>query len=117
MEKDPKGDFSKRLEGPQPCELSELKPGTHIFIVYGDNFFKTASYKIEAIDMQKKKQSVDELLKQRDGIHSTFTMVNPTVIIGSGSNLRNGPVTSNSYAHQEIHKNSIIPNIRSCSPV
>lgn len=33
---------------------------------------------------------VDELLKQRDGIHSTFTIVKPTNISGSGSNLSNG---------------------------
>lgn len=38
----------------------------------------------------KEKQSVDELLKQRDGIHSTFTIVKPTSTSGSGSNLSNG---------------------------
>ncbi|RZC03113.1 Chaperone protein dnaJ 15 isoform D [Glycine soja] len=48
MAKDPEGAFFKRLEGLQPCEVSELKPGTHIFAVYGDNFFKSASYMIEA---------------------------------------------------------------------
>ncbi|CAI8591206.1 unnamed protein product [Vicia faba] len=139
MAKDTEWAFFKRLEGPQPCELSELKPGTHIFVVYGDKFFKTASYTIESVcadtlgnttekhkdieaqikkkgmsfanpkqsierhwhaikklqtDMQKKKQSVDELVKQRDGILSTFTMVNTTDISGSVSNLGNGPVTS-----------------------
>lgn len=133
MAKDPEGAFFKRLEGLQPCEVSELKPGTHIFAVYGDNFFKTASYTIEAVcakshedttqklqDIEaqilrkrnelrqfeseyrkalaryqevtdrytKEKQSVDELLKLRDGIHSTFTIVKPTS--GSGSNLSNG---------------------------
>lgn len=35
MAKDPEGAFFKRLEGLQPCEVSELKPGTHIFAVYG----------------------------------------------------------------------------------
>ncbi|CAL9150173.1 unnamed protein product [Musa hybrid cultivar] len=49
MAKDPEAAFFKRLEGLQPCEVSELKPGTHIFAVYGDNFFKPASYTIEAI--------------------------------------------------------------------
>lgn len=40
MAKDPEGAFFKRLEGLQPCEVSELKPGTHIFAVYGlNNFF------------------------------------------------------------------------------
>ncbi|KAL5140126.1 Chaperone protein dnaJ 15 [Glycine soja] len=135
MAKDPEGAFFKRLEGLQPCEVSELKPGTHIFAVYGDNFFKTASYTIEAVcaksyedttqklkDIEaqilrkrnelrqfeaeyrkalaryqevtdrytKEKQSVDELLKQRDGIHSSFTIVKSTNISGSGSNLSNG---------------------------
>lgn len=37
MAKDPEGAFFKRLEGLQPCEVSELKPGTHIFAVYGLN--------------------------------------------------------------------------------
>ena len=35
MAKDPEASFFKRLEGLQPCEVSELKPGTHIFAVYG----------------------------------------------------------------------------------
>ena len=35
MAKDPEAAFFKRLEGLQPCEVSELKPGTHIFAVYG----------------------------------------------------------------------------------
>ncbi|CAL9040011.1 unnamed protein product [Musa banksii] len=49
MAKDPEAAFFKRLEGLQPCEVSELKPGTHIFAVYGDNFFKPATYTIEAM--------------------------------------------------------------------
>lgn len=35
--KDPESAFFKRLEGLQPCEVSELKAGTHIFAVYGMN--------------------------------------------------------------------------------
>ncbi|GKC73662.1 hypothetical protein Tco_1119545, partial [Tanacetum coccineum] len=35
MAKDPEGAFFKRLEGLQPCEVSEIKAGTHIFAVYG----------------------------------------------------------------------------------
>ncbi|XP_077253259.1 chaperone protein dnaJ 15-like [Tasmannia lanceolata] len=131
MAKDPEAAFFKRLEGLQPCEVSELKAGTHIFAVYGDNFFKTASYTIEALcaktfeDTTEKlkeieariltkrnelrqfeteyrkvlarfqevtnkygqeKQSVDELLKQRDSIHSSFTMVRTVAnSIGSSS--------------------------------
>ncbi|RRT60561.1 hypothetical protein BHM03_00032915 [Ensete ventricosum] len=34
MARDPEAAFFKRLEGLQPCEVSELKPGTHIFAVY-----------------------------------------------------------------------------------
>eukprot|EP00268_Persea_americana_P014121 TRINITY_DN1625_c1_g1_i2.p1 TRINITY_DN1625_c1_g1~~TRINITY_DN1625_c1_g1_i2.p1 ORF type:complete len:184 (-),score=35.66 TRINITY_DN1625_c1_g1_i2:386-937(-) len=118
--KDPESAFFKRLEGIQPCEVSELKAGTHIFAVYGDNFFKTASYTIEALcattfeetteklkdiedqiltkrnelrlfetDYRKaltryqevtnrysqEKQSVDELLKRRESVQSSFTMI------------------------------------------
>ncbi|XP_073004164.1 chaperone protein dnaJ 15-like [Typha latifolia] len=129
MAKDPEAAFFKRLEGLQPCEVSELKPGTHIFAVYGDNFFKPATYTIEVIcaksyedtterlkEIQAKllskrndlrqfeteyrkalaqfqeatyrynqeKQTVDELLKQRDSIHSSFTTVR-TIVNSSGS--------------------------------
>lgn len=118
--KDPDSAFFKKLEGLQPCEVSNLKPGTHIFAVYGDNFFKPAKYTIEAICAQsfeetteklkeieaqilskrdelrqfesgyrkalahynevveklnQEKQSVDELLKERENIHSSFTIL------------------------------------------
>ncbi|CAH2066147.1 unnamed protein product [Thlaspi arvense] len=140
--KDPESAFFKRLEGLQPCEVSELKAGTHIFAVYGDNFFKTASYTIEALcaktyeDTTEKlkeieaqilrkrnelrqfeteyrkalarfqevtnrytqeKQTVDELLKQRDTIHSSFSAVKTP----SGNNLSNG---SSSKAQGEESK-------------
>ncbi|KAI7997310.1 Chaperone protein dnaJ 15 [Camellia lanceoleosa] len=129
MAKDPEAAFFKRLEGLQPCEVRELKAGTHIFAVYGDNFFKTASYFIETLcaksyedtthklkDIEaqilmkrtelrqfeaeyrkalarfqevtnrytQEKQSVDELLKQRDTIHSSFAVVR-SVVVSSGS--------------------------------
>jgi hypothetical protein len=139
MAKDPEAAFFKKLEGLQPCEVSELKAGTHIFAVYGDNFFKTASYTIEAVcartyedtthklkeieaqilrkrtDLRQfeteyrkalarfqevtnrysqEKQSVDELLKQRDSIHSSFTVAR-SVVIGGGSGT---PVGNGSYS-------------------
>ncbi|KAL3511241.1 hypothetical protein ACH5RR_030642 [Cinchona calisaya] len=47
--KDPDTAFFKKLDGFQPCELNELKPGTHVFAVYGDNFFKSVNYTIEAL--------------------------------------------------------------------
>ncbi|KAK6922125.1 DnaJ domain [Dillenia turbinata] len=47
--KDSDAAFFKKLDGFQPCELTELKAGTHVFAVYGDNFFRSASYTIEAL--------------------------------------------------------------------
>ncbi|KAH9606301.1 hypothetical protein KSS87_020634 [Heliosperma pusillum] len=135
MAKDPEASFFKRLEGLQPCEVSELKAGTHIFAVYGDNFFKPASYTIEALcaksyedtteklkDIEaqilrkrnelrqfeteyrkalarfqevtnrynQEKQSVDDLLKQRDNIQSSFTTVKTVSYPGNGTNAANG---------------------------
>ncbi|KAG7032069.1 Chaperone protein dnaJ 15 [Cucurbita argyrosperma subsp. argyrosperma] len=137
MTKDPEAAFFKRLEGLQPCEVSELKAGTHIFAVYGDNFFKPATYTIEAIcaksyeetteklkeieaqilrkrnDLRQfeseyrkalarfqevtnrysqEKQFVDELLKMRDNIHSSFTVSRPANHNDNVSGLSNGKV-------------------------
>ncbi|KAL1808329.1 hypothetical protein ACET3Z_025319 [Daucus carota] len=47
--KDPDTAFFKKLDGFQPCEITELKAGTHVFAVYGDNFFKSVSYSIEVL--------------------------------------------------------------------
>ncbi|GMY18393.1 chaperone protein dnaJ 15 [Fagus crenata] len=139
MAKDPEAAFFKRLEGLQPCEVSELKAGTHIFAVYGDNFFKTATYTIEALcaktyeDTTEKlkeieaqilrkrnelrlfeteyrkalarfqevtnrytqeKQSVDDLLKQRDNIHCSFTVTKVVNCSGGSSGLSNGSSSS-----------------------
>ncbi|XP_044489602.1 chaperone protein dnaJ 16-like [Mangifera indica] len=47
--KDPDAAFFKKLDVFQPCEITELQAGTHTFAVYGDNFFKSASYTIEAL--------------------------------------------------------------------
>lgn len=47
--KDPDTALFKKLDGFQPCEVTELKAGTHVFAVYGDNFFKSAHYTIEAL--------------------------------------------------------------------
>jgi len=47
--KDSDGAFFKRLDSFQPCDIHELKPGTHFFAVYGDNFFKSANYTIEVV--------------------------------------------------------------------
>ncbi|KAG5521545.1 hypothetical protein RHGRI_033945 [Rhododendron griersonianum] len=144
MAKDPEAAFFKRLEGLQPCEVSALKAGTHIFAVYGlsDNFFKTASYTIEALctrsyedtthslkDIEaqilrkrvelgqfeteyrqvlarfqvvtnrysQEKQSVDEMLKERESIHSSFTVTRSAVpVTGNGTYVSNGSSSKNS---------------------
>ncbi|KAG6506708.1 hypothetical protein ZIOFF_032035 [Zingiber officinale] len=61
MAKDPEAAFFKKLEGLQPCEVSELKPGTHIFAVYGDNFFKPAAYTIEAVCAKSYEDTTEKL--------------------------------------------------------
>jgi len=50
--KDSDGAFFKRLDSFQPCDIHELKPGTHFFAVYGDNFFKSANYTIEVVSAE-----------------------------------------------------------------
>ncbi|KAK6160139.1 hypothetical protein DH2020_003520 [Rehmannia glutinosa] len=116
--KDPDAAFFKKLDGFQPCEITELKAGTHYFAVYGDNFFKSISYTIEflsaapfpeekenlrsveaqilskRVELSKfeteyrevlaqftemtsryaqEMQDIDELLKQRNDIHASYT--------------------------------------------
>ncbi|KAK1685802.1 hypothetical protein QYE76_046650 [Lolium multiflorum] len=41
--------FFKMLDSFQSCDINELKPGTHYFAVYGDNFFYPANYSIEIV--------------------------------------------------------------------
>ncbi|GFP96156.1 chaperone protein Dnaj 16 [Phtheirospermum japonicum] len=116
--KDPDAAFFKKLDGFQPCEINELKAGTHYFAVYGDNFFKSISYTIEVlsaapfpeekeslksveaeilskrVELSKfeteykevlaqftemtsryaqEMQAIDELLKERNDIHASYT--------------------------------------------
>ncbi|KAJ8769836.1 hypothetical protein K2173_008245 [Erythroxylum novogranatense] len=80
MAKDPDAAFFKRLEGLQPCEVSELKAGTHIFAVYGDNFFKTATYTIEALcaktyedTTEKLKEIEAQILRKRNDLRQFET--------------------------------------------
>ncbi|KAG8663301.1 chaperone protein dnaJ 16 isoform X2 [Manihot esculenta] len=120
--KDADAAFFKKLDGFQPCEITELKAGTHVFAVYGDNFFRSANYSIEALcaapfveekeklrgveaqlltkrveiskfeteyrevlaqftDMTsrytKEMQEIDELLKQWNEIHASYTIAPP----------------------------------------
>ncbi|GAV66548.1 DnaJ domain-containing protein [Cephalotus follicularis] len=120
--KDPDTAFFRKLDGFEPCEITELKAGTHVFAVYGDNFFKSASYTVEAVcaspfkeekenlraveaqiltkrvellqfeteykevlaqftemtsKYAKEMQEIDELLKQRNEIHASYTTAPP----------------------------------------
>lgn len=133
--KDPDSAFLKRLDGFQPCEVNELKAGSHYFAVYGDNFFKSASYTIEVVSAepfsaQKEKlrsveakiiakrselskfeseyrevlakftemtsryaqemQTIDDLLKERNAIHASYTN-NPTLQRSSSSSKGKSP--------------------------
>ena len=147
MAKDPEAAFFKRLEGLQPCEVSTLKSGTHIFAVYGDNFFKPASYTIEAMcaksyedtterlkeieakilekrnDLRQfeteyrkalarfqeattrytqEKEVVDDMLRERDDIHSSFTTERTiTSSLGAGSSSSRYPVEQNKTESSE----------------
>ncbi|XP_010548039.1 PREDICTED: chaperone protein dnaJ 39 [Tarenaya hassleriana] len=49
LSRDPETGFFKRLDGFQPCEIIELKAGSHVFAVYGDNFFKSVSYTLQVV--------------------------------------------------------------------
>ncbi|KAF3608489.1 hypothetical protein DY000_02046343 [Brassica cretica] len=138
--KDPETAFFKKLDGFQQCELTELKAGTHVFAVYGDNFFKSVNYTIQVLcaasftqekedlrsveaqiltkraelakfeteyrevlvqftDMTSRyaqeMQSIDELLKQRNEIHSSYTTA--PVIKRSSSKNRLNRLRRNSF--------------------
>lgn len=131
--KDPDASFFKKLDGFQPCEVTELKAGTHVFAVYGDNFFKSVSYTIEALcaanfveekdDLRaveaqiltkraelskfeseyrevltqftemtnrytQEMHTIDDLLKQRNEIHASYTAI-PQMKRSSSKSKRN----------------------------
>lgn len=131
--KDPDAAFFKKLEGFQPCEINELKAGTHVFAVYGDNFFKSANYTIEVmcaqpfseekerlrdveaklltkrVDLSKfeteyrevlaqftemtsryaqEMQTIDELLKERNAVHASYTTSPPLKRNSSSNRIR-----------------------------
>ncbi|KAL3368290.1 hypothetical protein AABB24_009261 [Solanum stoloniferum] len=131
--KDPDSAFFKKLDGFQPCEITELKAGTHVFAIYGDNFFRSVSYTIEvvcaepfteekenlrAVEAQilskrvelskfeteyrevltqftemtsryaQEMQAIDELLKDRNEIHASYTSL-PVMKRSSSSSNRN----------------------------
>ncbi|KAM0943121.1 putative DnaJ domain, Chaperone J-domain superfamily [Dioscorea sansibarensis] len=131
--KDPDTAFFKKLDGFQPCEINELKAGTHIFAVYGDNFFRSANYTIEITCAEpfstekemlrevegkiltkraelskfeteyrevlaqftnmtsryaEEMQAIDELLKERNAIHASYTTVPPLKRNSSNNKMR-----------------------------
>ncbi|KAK9119610.1 hypothetical protein Scep_017703 [Stephania cephalantha] len=131
--KDPDAAFFKKLDGFQPCEITELKAGNHVFSVYGDNFFKSASYSIEVLcaapfaeEKDKLKeveaqilskraelskfeseyrevltqftemtnryaqemQTIDDLLKERNAIHASYSTAPPLKRSSSSSKIR-----------------------------
>ncbi|KAJ8761017.1 hypothetical protein K2173_022055 [Erythroxylum novogranatense] len=65
----------KQLEGFQPCELTEVKAGTHVFAVYGDNFFKSASYSVQALcvaPFTEEKENLRHVLTQFTDMTSRY---------------------------------------------
>ncbi|KAG0482473.1 hypothetical protein HPP92_010557 [Vanilla planifolia] len=63
LAKDPDSVLFKKLDGFQPCEINELKTGTHVFAVYGDNFFRSATYTIEVLCAQAFSAEKEKLRK------------------------------------------------------
>ncbi|XP_010533044.1 PREDICTED: chaperone protein dnaJ 16-like [Tarenaya hassleriana] len=66
--KDPESAFFKKLDGFQPCEVTQLKAGTHVFAVYGDNFFKSVNYTIEVLCTAHFTQQKEDLRSIEDEI-------------------------------------------------
>eukprot|EP00193_Tetraselmis_chui_P000485 CAMPEP_0177763588 /NCGR_PEP_ID=MMETSP0491_2-20121128/6950_1 /TAXON_ID=63592 /ORGANISM="Tetraselmis chuii, Strain PLY429" /LENGTH=424 /DNA_ID=CAMNT_0019279703 /DNA_START=143 /DNA_END=1417 /DNA_ORIENTATION=- len=50
---DPEAELFRRLDSLRKRETSSLQPGTHIFAVYGDNWFNRGKYEIEAVRVQR----------------------------------------------------------------
>ena len=88
LAKDPDAALFGKLDSLQPCEVSELRGGTHIFAVYGrgrgggcqgrchrrgcetvgggvevagDNFFKNTPYSLEVVDAREEKEAKQRL--------------------------------------------------------
>ncbi|WOL19851.1 chaperone protein dnaJ 16 [Canna indica] len=59
--KDPNAAFFKKLDGFQACEVNELKAGTHLFAVYGDNFFKSVNYTMEVMCAEQFSEEKEKL--------------------------------------------------------
>lgn len=149
--KDQDSALFKKLDGFQPCEITELKPGTHVFAVYGDNFFKSVSYTIEAVcaepfaeDKENLKaveaqilskrvelskfeteyrevlaqftemtsryaqemQAIDELLKQRNEIHASYTTAPPPMKRSSSGR------SKSSSASKESSEDTDTPSVK-----
>ncbi|KAH9773511.1 Chaperone protein dnaJ 16 [Citrus sinensis] len=113
--KDPDAAFFKKLDGFQPCEITELKAGTHVFAVYEE---KENLRAVEAEILSKRAelskfeseyrevlaqftemtsryaqemQAIDELLKQRNEIHASYTTAPPMKRSTSKNRSRGSP--------------------------
>ncbi|ESR51730.1 hypothetical protein CICLE_v10031692mg [Citrus x clementina] len=113
--KDPDAAFFKKLDGFQPCEITELKAGTHVFAVYEE---KENLRAVEAEILSKRAelskfeseyrevlaqftemtsryaqemQAIDELLKQRNEIHASYTTAPPMKRSASKNRSRGSP--------------------------
>ncbi|KAH0991569.1 hypothetical protein GBA52_003052 [Prunus armeniaca] len=78
--KDPDAAFFKKLDGFQPCELTELKAGTHVFAVYA--FVHIDSFEVHSVSASFSSSmlgysQIDELLRQRNEIHASYTIAPP----------------------------------------
>ncbi|KFK40827.1 hypothetical protein AALP_AA2G046600 [Arabis alpina] len=68
LSRDPETGFFKRLDAFQPFEITELKAGSHVFAVYGDNFFKSVSYTLEIF-------SSAPFLNEKESLRSTEAQI------------------------------------------
>ncbi|EMS50158.1 Chaperone protein dnaJ 16 [Triticum urartu] len=104
--KDPDSAFFKRLDSFQPCDINELKPGTHFFAVYGSFFAHLAwkSYILKQHNLQvlakftemtskytQEMQMIDELLNERNVIHASYTNNPPLKRTSSRNKSKSSP--------------------------
>ena len=58
---DPEAALFRKLDGFKSREESSLEPGEHVFVVYGDNWFKRGNYRIDAVRLRRDAGAVHEL--------------------------------------------------------
>ncbi|KAL5554151.1 hypothetical protein UlMin_041552 [Ulmus minor] len=102
--KDPEASFFRRLEGLHPCEVLELKAGTHLFAVYGDNFFKAATYTIEAVCAKSYEETTHkfrdieaQILRKRNELHQFETEYQKVLFPSVNFFIHYAVILSNNY--------------------